>query len=545
MKTILNRPGLNALCVALLVAASALYARPATDDKKSENSEVPRIKRTYEWKAVPGAKLYAIEIKDKNGKLLISRRLPINRIELELPEGEYLHRITVLNKFRKPTGWTPWTPLRLGVARSPSVQKVLPAKLVIPQDSPPGKKVLRKIEIKGNNFVKSTKVKLLTKDGPIPLENVIIKDNNTIVVEADIAGLTSGKFDLVIENPRNKILREKHKVTVVREEDLPGPRRVVGRIRKDPNSPGTPGKTDKDNRVPSKTTLFIPGVDQFRRGETGAGIFWSGLFASYGAAAFYEYNKAQSALNEANAPLTNLFATPYSAFFLPDFASNTGNTTTFLGLGVYSLLERDRLKNEYNTHVRNQSYIGGAAVLSYLFYIYRESDTNWSAANLVPGLPDYKNDHKFRGALWFTTFAGLLGGAIAEYSAAQNSLNAAGANPFIQLYNNPFLYFSSVSSLQSSLGNSTTIWLGVQAFSDNQVANVNYDAHVRNQRLFLGGATFVYIAHMIYAGKLSAPSSSSSKKSAGAIPQSYMDILTFQGNDKNDRITQLRYNIRF
>ncbi len=63
--------------------------------------------KTLKWKKVEGAAAYIVEIK-KGDRSILETESVENFIYLDLPPGEYLFNISVLNKFSKKTAETGW-----------------------------------------------------------------------------------------------------------------------------------------------------------------------------------------------------------------------------------------------------------------------------------------------------------------------------------------------------------------------------------------------------------------------------------------------------
>ncbi|MCP5497885.1 MAG: hypothetical protein H7A23_25300 [Leptospiraceae bacterium] len=63
------------------------------------------------WKEVEGNNGYQVQVKNKEDKIFMSRDVDTNKIDLDIPAGDYLYRISTLNKFHKPSKWSDWEPL--------------------------------------------------------------------------------------------------------------------------------------------------------------------------------------------------------------------------------------------------------------------------------------------------------------------------------------------------------------------------------------------------------------------------------------------------
>lgn len=72
-----------------------------------------RENREIRWKPVKGARGYVVQYRSIPDGDVEELRVDGTRAVLRLPAGRYLLRVAALNKFRKPSIWTPWTPVRL------------------------------------------------------------------------------------------------------------------------------------------------------------------------------------------------------------------------------------------------------------------------------------------------------------------------------------------------------------------------------------------------------------------------------------------------
>ena len=72
-----------------------------------------REDRQIRWTPVKGAYGYVVQYRTGPDEEPQELRVTRSRANLRLPAGRYELRVAALNKFRKPSIWTPWTPVRL------------------------------------------------------------------------------------------------------------------------------------------------------------------------------------------------------------------------------------------------------------------------------------------------------------------------------------------------------------------------------------------------------------------------------------------------
>lgn len=147
-----------------------------------------------EWKAIPAANGYRVEIKSA-GKIITETNVASNIHYVDLPKGEYEFRIGVLNFFKKPVVWSYWNPLKVIVSQVPVIVSER-------EELPIGEKLI----LEGDHFLENTKVSLI-KDGVSLSVDSTITGEKQLSIKTD--KLLIGTYDLVLENPNNKKLTKK------------------------------------------------------------------------------------------------------------------------------------------------------------------------------------------------------------------------------------------------------------------------------------------------------------------------------------------------
>ncbi|WP_367898929.1 hypothetical protein AB3N61_07385 [Leptospira sp. WS58.C1] len=165
-----------------------------------------------EWRPIPDAGGYQVEIKDSRGKIT-REKTNASQIQLELPPGAYEHRIGVLNKYGRVSVFSAWIPFEVILSQKPEVIAAEKNKFLT-KDMP------ESFEIKGKHFTEATKVILKdSKGNEIPVKSIDIKNSETMVVTIDKKKAPEGAVSLRLENPRNKSTEKENYFFVAETED--------------------------------------------------------------------------------------------------------------------------------------------------------------------------------------------------------------------------------------------------------------------------------------------------------------------------------------
>ncbi len=93
-----------------LTIGNTLFAKPKTIPLK--------------WPAVSGASAYQLQIRNKNGEIILEQKVRTNAIQTQLNYGEYEIRIGIINIFDKIIGWTPWKRFSIKQPMTPKIQSL-------------------------------------------------------------------------------------------------------------------------------------------------------------------------------------------------------------------------------------------------------------------------------------------------------------------------------------------------------------------------------------------------------------------------------------
>jgi hypothetical protein len=88
---------ISILCAVMISACLPLSAQ-------EEETNTGRLR----WKPVDGAIAYRIEIRDRNARILLRRKVQNPAITFVLPVGQYQCRVASVNKFSKTGRWGRW-----------------------------------------------------------------------------------------------------------------------------------------------------------------------------------------------------------------------------------------------------------------------------------------------------------------------------------------------------------------------------------------------------------------------------------------------------
>lgn len=153
-----------------------------------------------EWKNIDKSNGYLIRIEDRGtGKLIIEKEVNENIYYIDkLPKGNYKVKVAALNRQKKPIIWSMSKPLNVIISKTPIV-KSKPIEIDISDN-----KSKNTIEVEGDNFLESTKIKVASKDSELPVSDYNLTDNKKVKFSVDATDAEPGNYSLYLENPNNK-----------------------------------------------------------------------------------------------------------------------------------------------------------------------------------------------------------------------------------------------------------------------------------------------------------------------------------------------------
>ena len=190
----------------LLVLISVTFGSSLLGQTNGEESTQYQLR----WMEVEGATGYVLEIKNSSGYLVLSERVNGTSYDLvNYTSGIYEHRVAVVNKLGKVGSYSDWVKFEVVVSKVPTLTK----DSVFSVSKEEKEKIFL---LEGKDFIHPMKVYMVTGGGKkILAKKVIIESDSvakaTFAVDADT---DTGIYDLVLENPRNKVLTAKQRVVL-------------------------------------------------------------------------------------------------------------------------------------------------------------------------------------------------------------------------------------------------------------------------------------------------------------------------------------------
>ncbi|MCL8267690.1 DUF5683 domain-containing protein [Leptospira weilii] len=152
--------------------------------------------RYLEWKPVPEAGSYIVEIKDASGRIT-REKTKATRFEVNLPPGVYEHRIGVLNKFGRFPVFSEWASFEVIVSRAPFINPDSGVRIL-------KEKLGSSLIVKGENFTEAMNATLLLPSGETIKTEFEFVNSKEIRIKTENLNLKEGSYTLSLENPRNK-----------------------------------------------------------------------------------------------------------------------------------------------------------------------------------------------------------------------------------------------------------------------------------------------------------------------------------------------------
>ena len=248
----------------------------------TEIEEDNNIESTLEWEPVKSAKGYHVQIRNSNKKLIVDEKINENKFLINLPEGKYEERVGVYNKFGKISGYSEWQKIVINKVYNPQIDS---NKISIQNDIN-----IHKIIIKGNYFTSDTKVLLKSDKENIKISEQIFKSEKEIEITINVENISSGIFDLIIINPRNKKGSSLEYLSIVDKN--------INLVQSNERSID---KSKISTLIPEKKAIyygvqsaFLPGFGQFQKNQK----VKSGLYAISFLGSLYYLENLVSAYSE-------------------------------------------------------------------------------------------------------------------------------------------------------------------------------------------------------------------------------------------------------
>ncbi len=199
--------------VIMLILAGLILSFPVFGQEEEDS-------RVLKWKKIDGASSYLIEIKKGERQVLKTESID-NFIYLDLPPGEYLFNISVLNKFSKKTAETGWKKLSIEAAKQPVIRNYSPSHIYLNKDE-------ALLAIDAYNIKDRSKFKLVSESGEETEGEVRDINDSIYKVFFPSDKLVKGVYSLSVENPSG-LNDTAAALFEIREELLPSVSKISSR----------------------------------------------------------------------------------------------------------------------------------------------------------------------------------------------------------------------------------------------------------------------------------------------------------------------------
>jgi len=178
----------------------------------------PPRNASFQWKKVPGAIQYRVQIARPDGKIILRRNTKTHYIAFRLPYGTYRGRVAAVNKFRKISPWSKWFIFVIKRSLKPEFNSAAPRD-ISPEDG------TIEVTIKGDNFMEDIKVQLIKNGKEVKGIPFLRKSETRIILTVNSGDLPGGYLDLAITNPGDNsiIAKQIFQITANPEIDTVAP----------------------------------------------------------------------------------------------------------------------------------------------------------------------------------------------------------------------------------------------------------------------------------------------------------------------------------
>ncbi len=346
--------------VFFIIAAVSVSSQEKTETIEEES--MAEESGTLLWAEVKGAKSYQVQVKDEQNKIILDKKTNENSFKVKLPFGKYEHRVGVYNKFGKLGNFSDW--VRFAVTKSlvPEVTSEKQMEVIISSKR-------KKISVTGNYLYTYTKVSLQNSRKQFKLENLKKVSADTIEFEISYEDFSPDVFDLILENPKKKILKlEKFLVLKNRWESA---ETVIREAQEKPAAKDTTAKDTETAKPAVKgrypywkeagMSALIPGRGQFMKNQAWKGLVFDGMLVLGAAYYYYSYQDFLQAKKNYNSAVVNgVYFTAFSRM-----ASGSASTG---GLVMGNLSALSSSESKYKRGQEKAAAVQGAAILIGLVY---------------------------------------------------------------------------------------------------------------------------------------------------------------------------------
>ena len=432
---------------------------------------------TINWRAVPGASGYLVQIKNESDEVLIEERVRATSYSFQLPPGNYFHRLAALNRFDSPGAFSAWQPLRIREAREPNVAALRPEE---PTAELPG---VTRVIVSGDNFVRSTKVFLVLPGQYRQELEVEFIDERTLAVLIASRIVADGQYDLIIENPRGLSTRRQESVRIQNQEVIIPEEQQIAE--------------EPETRTPGDATwsTLVPGLPALQRGDQNAAVAWMGVFGGLLFFTGAEYQAARIVRDEQDRRFNyRLYNEPPLLISTLTVLRPASGTLLLGALGTEQ--ERLRTQSQYQRHQDRQAVLGSLAAVTWLAHFAYENGDRFRWSHLVPGLSYYQRGDPARGTAWLVAMGGVAAAISQESQKAQQQLQAV--HRIERAYISSPLFLALLATNRISLPSDFST-AGVYSYAALQRERHNYEGARRSTSQLSAALALLYVLQIVDA----------------------------------------------
>jgi len=342
-----------------------MTVQPETDiqdiqkETSDSNSSLQKKGKVHlEWTPIKGVQGYFVQLKSKeNDSIIFEKRVNSTSVDLELPPGDYLQRVGVINKFHKVSSFTDWTDLQVIRNLTPVIRTVQNGLVKIDE----GEKL---VNIMGEKFQNGSRVMLLKAKGGQTFDLTPEYQNESMIqIKVKPDQIPEGKYHVMVENPGGKRAQMINSVALYQKRPPDLENRAVA--SEELNDGKKVAALDQDG---FRWTDLIIGVPRFRKKDYFIGSGQILVFSSLVTGSAVEAAKASKVAKTTAADFQYQM---FNNFVLYQFIvrPTITNSTLLFNLGLKNYLDTDVKKQRYLWHTKNAVNFAGAAALVYMVHL--------------------------------------------------------------------------------------------------------------------------------------------------------------------------------
>jgi hypothetical protein len=167
-----------------------------------------RIK--IEWKEVPLAKSYILEIQDSHGNIIKEKNTEDTLAWFRLKPGAYQKRLSIVNQAGEVEAIGDWSPLNVILVLTPKIKDQQHRLKTLPE--------IQELQVEGENFEEGILVFISSDTGKIPIKKMVRLNEKKIHLVIDLKEIPVGKYDLKLVSSRGKTAISKNYILLSETE---------------------------------------------------------------------------------------------------------------------------------------------------------------------------------------------------------------------------------------------------------------------------------------------------------------------------------------